>query len=135
MQTKSKEKTVNRHLFIGIIFLSQNLTICRHYLDTCLLFRCWLKAVSTISWRLAVLEFLGNSSSLTRPVLFNTRWIFGRGTLRRSQNRSNTRKERFIFLDRLVPLVDSASWVSVSINRTKEMKQYREPNLSNTLTC
>ena len=107
-----KEKTINRYLFIGIIFINQKWTICQHYLDACLLFRCWLKAVSTISWRLAILELLGNSSSLTRPVLSNTRWILGRDTLRRSQNRSNTRKERFIFLDRLVPLVDTASWVS-----------------------
>ena len=112
VRTRSKETTINRYLFIGIIFISQKWTICQHYLDACLLFRCWLKAVSTISWRLAVLGLLGNSSSLTRPVLSNTRWILGRGTLKRSQNRSNTRKERFIFLDRLVPLVDTASWVS-----------------------
>ena len=110
VQTKSKEKTVNRYLFIGIIFISQKLTDSQHYLDACLLFRCWLKAVSTISWWLAVEELLGNSSSLTRPVLSNTRWILGRGTLKRSQNRSNT-KERFIFLDHLVLLVDIASWL------------------------
>ena len=97
-------------MFIGIIFMSQKLTICQHYLDACLLFRCWLKAVSTISWRLAVVELLGNSSSLTRPVLSNTRWILGRGTPKRSRNRSST-KERFISLYRLVPLVDIASWL------------------------
>ena len=63
VQSKSEEKTVNRYLFIGIIFISQKLTICQHYLDACLLLRCWLKAVSTISRRLAVLELLANSSS------------------------------------------------------------------------
>ena len=63
VQSKSEEKTVNRYLFIGIIFISQKLTICQHYLDACLLLRCWLKAVSTISRRLAVLEMLANSSS------------------------------------------------------------------------
>ena len=110
VQTKSKEKAVNRYLFIGIICISQKLTNSQHYLDACLLFRCWLKAVSTISWRLAVLELLGNSSSLTRPVLSNTRWILGHGTLKRSQNHSNM-KERFMFLDCLVLLVDIASWL------------------------
>lgn len=53
---------------------------------------------------------VGKFQFFDSSILSNTRWISGRGTPKRSRNRSST-KERFIPLYRLVPLVDIASWL------------------------
>ena len=74
-------------------------SFCLHYLDSSSLLRCGWNAALNNSWMAEALELLRNSNSLQRPLPSKTHWTFGRGTLRGSQKRSNT-KQRFIDLDR-----------------------------------